>query len=383
LHTSLHYAAYRTLLDQFPNQKELFDKFMLSLNHPISQTSTVLTSASGIGNRAAKQVLSFRHSDLSNQLDDYKDTTNYKPVNKPLIPFIPTSINDIAFPEKWQPLTYINGENKPTTPDYIAPHWFKVKPFAITNLASHLPQPPISITRQGYIDQAKHVIEVQAKLTPKQKVIAEYWADGPNSEMPPGHWTVFASYIVERDKLSLSDSIKLFFAITNSLLDASIAVWNAKRVFDYCRPITAIRYLFSGKKITAWGGPGVGTTEIDGSTWRPFQVNTFPTPPFAEYVSGHSGFSMAAAKVLELFTKKEDFGYLYVQKDPLKADKFEEVDGISLYWKTFRDAALEAGESRIYGGIHFYEGNVAGLTLGEEIGKNAFEKAKKYWLGQI
>ena len=61
LHTSLHYAAYRTLLDQFPGQKELFDKFMLSLNHPISQTSTVLTSASGIGNRAPRQTRSTSH----------------------------------------------------------------------------------------------------------------------------------------------------------------------------------------------------------------------------------------------------------------------------------------------------------------------------------
>lgn len=102
---------------------------------------------------------------------------------------------------------------------------------------------------------------------------------------------------------------------------------------------------------------------MHGENWRTFQVNTFPTPPFAEYVSGHSGFSMEAATVLKLFTGSDNFGYFYMQTKPLAAEPTEGVVGISMRWKTFTEAALYAGESRLYGGIHFYEGNVAGLEL--------------------
>lgn len=156
--------------------------------------------------------------------------------------------------------------------------------------------------------------------------------------------------------------------IFNAVLDASIAVWEAKRFYDYCQPITAIRHLFRGKTIKSWGGPGKGTVELQGENWHTFQVNTFPMPPFAEYVSGHSSFSMAAATVLKLFTGSDNFGYFYLQTKPLAADPTEEVVGISIRWKTFTEAALNADESRLYGGIHFFEGNAAGLELGRKEG---------------
>jgi hypothetical protein len=234
---------------------------------------------------------------------------------------------------------------------------------------------------QNYLDQAKHVIDIQARLTSEQKVIAEYWADGPNSELPPGHWTEFAAYVAERDGLDMHESVKLFFALANAIFDASIATWDAKREYDYVRPVTAIRHLFRGKRILGWAGPGKGTQEILGETWRPFQSATFPTPPFAEFTSGHSGFSMAAATVLKNFTGSDTFGFYYSQNEPLKADPTEPVTDVVLSWPTFTAAALEAGESRLYGGIHFYEGNVVGLDLGRKVGEAAYAKAQDLWSG--
>lgn len=181
--------------------------------------------------------------------------------------------------------------------------------------------------------------------------------------------------------MTLDQSVKLFFAVTNAIFDASISTWEAKRFYDYCRPITAIRYLFRGKYIKAWGGPGKGTVEIKGENWRTFQASIFPTPPFAEYTSGHSAFSMAGATVLKKFTNSDKFGYFYVQPKPLNADPSLNVTGIVLSWNTFREAALDAGESRLYGGIHFYEGNVVGLELGRRVGEQSFNKAKSYWEG--
>lgn len=384
LEISINFAAYRTLVDQFPKAKSLFDAKMSALGLDVSQTSTSTNKALGIGNRAANQILSFRQTDLSNQSENYDyPESYYSPSNLPITPFFATTEREITNPDKWQPLTYLSEEIRPATPKYIAPQWGDVTPFGLSTGSEFRPGPPLLITSQGFLDQAKYIIEIQANLTPKQKVMAEYWADGPKSEMPPGHWTIFAAYIVERDHMNLVDTIKLFFALSNAIFDASIAVWDTKKAYDSCRPITAIRHLFRGKTIKAWGGPGKGTIEIQGENWRTFQINTFPTPPFPEYVSGHSGFSMAAAVVLELFTGKPDFGYFYMQNKPLAADPAEDVVGITMRWATFREAAQDAGESRLYGGIHFYEGNVVGLELGKKVGARAFTKAQQYWNGSV
>lgn len=380
---AIHFAMYRALSDQFPTEKVMFADRMIALGLNPNDTSMAVNTAIGVGNKSANLVLSFRHGDGANQAGGYEDNSGYVSVNPPLNPHFHSTAEEIPYPDKWQKLTYLNPESRPATPNYIAPHWGSVIPFALTSGSQFRPSPPQLISSQGYLEQAKYVIDVQANLTPLQKVIAEYWADGPRSELPPGHWTIFTAFVAERDRYDLDKSIKLFFAVTNAVFDASIATWEAKRAYDYCRPITAIRHLFRGKTIRAWGGASRGTVEIQGEYWRTFQVNTFPTPPFAEYTSGHSGFSMAAAVVLKRFTGSDRFGYFYVQTKPLAADPTENVIGLTMGWNTFTQAAWDAGESRLYGGIHFYEGNVAGLQLGEKVGEAAFVKAEKYWTGTI
>lgn len=381
--TAISYAAFRALSDQFPAVKSLFEAKMVALGLDPNNASLAVNTPIGVGNRSAAQVLAFRQTDGANEAGNYADTSNYQSVNPPLNPLFASPVEEIPFPDRWQKLVYLTPDNKPASPDFIAPHWGDVTPFALTSGHQFRPAPPQLLTAQGFVDQARHVIDLQAKLTPEQKVMAEYWADGPRSELPPGHWTIFAAYVAERDHLDLDQSVKLFFALTNAIFDASIATWEAKRYYDYCRPITAIRHLFRGKTIPAWGGAGKGTVNIQGEHWRTFQVNTFPTPPFAEYTSGHSGFSMAGAEVLKRFTNSDSFGYFYMQQKPLAADPFEDVIGITMRWNTFTAAALDAGESRLYGGIHFYEGNVAGLELGKKVGENAYLKAEKYWQGII
>jgi hypothetical protein len=381
--TAIHYAAFKSLSDQFASVRSIFVEKMIALGLDPNNNSTALNTPIGVGNQAANLVLTFRQTDGSNESGNYADNTNYQSVNPVLNPLFESSVEDIPFPDRWQRLVYLTPDNRPASPQYIAPHWGNVIPFALTSGSQFRPSPPQLLTSQDFLDQAKHVINIQAHLTPTQKVIAEYWADGPRSELPPGHWCIFTSFVVERDNLNLDESVKIFFAVSNAIFDASIATWEAKRIYDYSRPITQIRYLFRGKTIKAWGGAGRGTIKINGEFWRPFQVNTFPTPPFAEYISGHSAFSMAAAEVLKRFTNSDKFGYFYMQQKPLAADPTENVIGITMRWNTFRQAALDAGESRLYGGIHFYEGNVAGLELGKRVGENAFIKAQQFWTGTI
>jgi hypothetical protein len=385
-------AAYRAILDQLP--PDVFDaSFKASFEAMIhaqlakdgiapGDTNTSAGNPVGVGNLAANAVLAFRHGDNANQAGLYADTTGYAPVNRPMAVALPSAPDAIAFPGRWQSLTYLNSNHEAKSPSFIAPHWGQVKPFAMTSGSQFRPvagpQHPLS---QGYLDQARHVMDVQVHLTPEQKVIAEYWADGPRSELPPGHWCEFAAFVAERDALDLGASVKLFFALASAISDASIATWDAKRFFDYVRPISAIRHLFQGRRVKGWAGAGKGIQDIAGESWRPFQVPSFPTPPFAEFTSGHSAFSMSAATVLKRFTGSDRFGHFYSQDVPLKADPGEMVTDVVLSWPTFASAARQAGESRLFGGIHFYEGNVVGLDMGEKVGELAYARAQDLWSG--
>jgi hypothetical protein len=391
---AISYAIYRTATHLLPNRKirQLLDAQMHALGHwPPNSTSTGSTP-DAIGNAAAAAVIADRIHDGANERGDaigtpppeapsmrrqpYEDYTNYRPRNPPALVFDVTPRRGVANPALWQPLTYIDPATGATkTPRFIAPHWRNVRPFALLNAHQFRPSAPEPMISHAFVEQAQHVVDVQANLTMEQKVIAEYWADGPRSTTPPGHWCEIAGTVSERRAHSTDDDAKLFFALANALLDASIATWEAKVHYDYARPITAIRWLFGTSTILGWGGPGRGTIEMRGDRWRPFQRDTFPTPPFAEYTSGHSAFSMAAAEVLKSFTGTDQFRLEHMQRDPLAAESDTTELPLKLTWDSFTEAAFSAGESRLFGGIHFHQGNAAGLELGRQVGAAAWQKA--------
>ena len=197
------------------------------------------------------------------------------------------------------------------------------------------------------------------------RVLAEYWADGPDSETPPGHWFTILNAVGDHERLArrlggngpvrdrLEWDVKAYFALGGAMHDVAIAAWGIKGWYDYIRPISALRAmadrdpaddpeaaerssggiplakglieriesgdLLAGEngehvgkiKLLAWRGPGhvdrqaagtAGVGWIRAEDWWPYQRPTFVTPPFAGYVSGHSTFSRAAAEVLTAFT---------------------------------------------------------------------------------
>lgn len=363
---AMSFAAYRALTDLFPTEVAKFNVVMTQLGYNLTDTST----AAEVGNKACQAVLDYRHQDGSNQLGDlhtgaYSDYTNYAPV--------------IGDPNHWQPLT-ING----VTQQFIAPHWTNVLPFALTGPDQFAPKEPNFWPRDAaqYLKQAKQVLNYSANLTDRQKVIAEYWADGPSSELPPGHWALFAEFVSARDHHNIDQDVKMFFAMTNAVLDASISSWHFKRFYDYIRPVSAIHFLFKGQQVRAWAGPGLGTQLIDGATWQPYQASTIVTPPFAEYVSGHSIFSGSAARVLKLFTGSDRFGHsVTIPAGKSVVEENVPSSDVTLRWRTFSDAADEAGISRRYGGIHFVDGDIQARKMGRKIGKQAWRKALTYFHG--
>jgi hypothetical protein len=121
-----------------------------------------------------------------------------------------------------------------------------------------------------------------------------------------------------------------------------------------------------------------------GEQWVPYQLMTFPTPPFPEHVSGHSSFSAAAAEVLRRFCGSDSFGASYTRlAHSMAIEPGMPTANLTLGWPTFSAAAEQAGISRIYGGIHFDNANAAGLALGRQVGAAVFAKAKRLWEGSV
>ena len=388
---AISYAAHAALVDQFPTEQAAFDAYLASLH--LSQSMTDGDMPAALGLAAARAEIEVCHADGANQLGNlapggvpYADYTGYVPKNPAMAVSAPTPRERIPAPDHWQPLTYTDAAGVVRTPLFTGAAWSRVKPFALASSDQFRPVPPPAFGSALYEAQVRRIVALQAALTDEQKVIAEYWADGPNSELPPGHWLLFALYVSERDRHTDDDDIKLFFALSNALSDAAIAAWDAKRTYDSVRPISAVRYLLQGQAIPGYGplGPSGGLRQIQGESWIPYQPLTFPTPAFPEHVSGHSAFSAAAAHVLRSFTGSDRFGASFTR--PARSMAIETgapQDDVVLQWPSLSAAAAQAGLSRIYGGIHFDTGNAAGQTLGQQVGTQAFARAQALWLGNV
>lgn len=377
---AVSYAAYRALMDLFSTEAAIFTSLMQSLGFDPNNTTTDITTQAGVGNVAAKAVISFRHSDGSNQLNHYADTSGYVPVNTY------DTLND---PTKWQPL-FVNGNAQ----KYTTPHWGTVTPFALTSGSQFRPAGPATdyTNPNGiYQSQAATIVQYSATLTNTTKTIADYWANGPHSETPPGHWELFAQftaaqYISKKNKHTLSYDVMGFFILSNAVFDAGIACWECKRYYNSVRPITAVRYLNAGKPLTCWGGAGKGTiTMPDGAIFQPYQESFVVTPPFPEYVSGHSTFSAASAYTLQTVTGSDTFGDSFTAAPGSSQIEpgYAPTQSVTLSWPTYSAAAAEAGISRQYGGIHFNQGDQDGRTLGKQVATVVVAKGLAYIQGTI
>ena len=241
----------------------------------------------------------------------------------------------------------------PTPPlfrPYLLPQWGFVAPFAMNSSSQFRPPGPPSLDSQQYAEDYNDVKELGALVgstrTEDQTEIASFWADGPGTETPPGHWNSIAQIIADGRGNTLEQNARLFALLNIAMADAAICAWDAKYTFNFWRPVTAIRNADTD------GNPA---TEPD-PNWLSF----IPTPPFPDHVSGHSTFSGAAATVLPLFYGTEDLPFT------IGSDALPEV---LRSFPTCLAAAGEAADSRLYGGIHFRSANEDGLQAGISIGE--------------
>ncbi|KAK9815847.1 hypothetical protein WJX72_010711 [[Myrmecia] bisecta] len=337
---------------------------------------------SDIAYQACSKIIQQRSHDGSNQQNNYADTCNFHPVNGPLDVNAPDfDTTQLKDPDMWQPLKF--GPNgAPQT--FMTPHWYTVTPFAICH---NQYRPPLdTVIRHGtpgYVEQVEELVDISSGLTDLQKMKAEYWADGPGTETPPGHWNALAQIVAARDMNTLDDDIKVFFALNNALMDSAISCWDGKAAYQSIRPISAVRFILSGKDIEAWVQGADGPQPMKGDQWKPYQLDTSLTPAFPSYTSGHSTFSAAAAEVLASFTMSDEFEYSYLIKKGSSTIEpgLTPHEDVEIRWSTFSQAADQAGISRRYGGIHFKNDDLAGRSIGRLIGAQAWARALSLFRG--
>ncbi len=372
---AVSYAAFRVAADLFPHRRAQLEQVMRDRGLDPYNGTTGPDSAVGIGNMVADRLISQRHLDGSNQLNNYADTSGYSPANTE------STLND---PERWQPVTFTMPDGSKRTPKFLVPHWGGVKTFALSSGAELRCPPGLSYGTPEFKAQVDEVINLQKNLTDEQKMISEYWSDGPASETPPGHWILITKHMIRRDNTPLEGQIKMFMLVGNAVMDAGISCWDSKTTHDYVRPISAVRHMYKGQQIQAWAGKEGGLKTIDGSAWKPYQPDSFLTPPFAELPSGHSTFSSASAEVLRAFTGSDRLDYtVTIQPGASKNEPgVTPKRTVTLRYSTLSSAAQAAGMSRLYGGIHFRRGNEDGLQMGQQVGQRVAAKAMNLFAGR-
>jgi hypothetical protein len=404
---------------------------------------------------------------------------------------------------RWQRLQVVNAVDQNGFPqgpiqNYLGAQWLGVRPFVLARTDSTKPwidpgPPPYfgTATHAEFVSNCVEVIRRSSQLTPDDGVmmdispasqgnnslgandgqgrasnpatglpytpnvvkrgdfaraLTEFWADGPTSETPPGHWNVIANNVADSlavKKIGGTDSavddlewdVKVYFALNASLHEAGCAAWSVKRYYDGWRPLSGIRYLGGfgqssdpglpsyhtnglplitdlielvtaataapGRRhqgltpgkiaVLCWPGqPPDPSSSYQGvvwehaEAWTTYQRTNFVTPAFPGYISGHSTFSRSAAEVLTAVTGSEFFpGGLASYTITNLINEKGPTQPVTLQWATYYDAADQVGISRIWGGIHPPVDDFAGRRVGAQCGQSTWVLAKTYWDGSV
>lgn len=432
---AISYASYRILRARYAGSANatttasVLDARLASLGYDKNLTGTTGSSPAAVGNRIAASVLAWGLADGANQPNGYADPTytNNQPEFRILENGVPLGgIPGGCDPDRWHPLTFDdglsqNGVEPITLQRFVGVSWRGTRPFTLSRPVAGIPWldpgPPARLRSPQAAQYKQEAIEVMERsrmlgdltmidispgaignntlgaedgsghplnpatgqpyppnLVPRGdygRVLAEFWADGPDSETPPGHWHSIANEVSEQLQEKriggtgpviddLEWDVKLYFALAGATHDAACAAWALKRQYDSARPITMIRFMASQGQssdpalpsfhpeglplvpglvavvtaeslasggehhgmgfalgdivIFTWPGRPEDPTSmrslprwIKGINWFPYQDRTFVTPAFPGYVSGHSTFSRASAEVLTAITGSEYF----------------------------------------------------------------------------
>ncbi|MFC5410969.1 vanadium-dependent haloperoxidase [Larkinella bovis] len=328
-------AMMKTAQKMQPSGSRLatLEKQLLDSCRTVGFSDEVIERSTAYATQISAQILKYAKADRYNKISNYP---RYTPSEK-------------------------EGHWYPTPPGYFAPvepYFNTVRPFTLDSAAQFKPVPPVAFSKDRksafYRLLEENHRAGSTTLSDEHRQIAAFWDCNPfalenNGHLmvglkkisPGAHWLGITGIACAQAKKSFAETLKIHTAVSIGLMDGFLACWDEKYRSDRIRPESAIRQLMD-------------------PSWKPF----LQTPPFPEYLSGHSTVSSATEVILTHFFG-DNFNY---------TDTVEERYGLKARtFRSFREAAIEAGLSRFYGGIHFMDaidnGRNQGLKVGEWVVK--------------
>jgi hypothetical protein len=237
----------------------------------------------------------------------------------------------------------------PTPPAWLPaldPGWASVRPFLIEDASQFRPGPPPALHSSRYVRDFEEIREIgsaaSATRTRPQTDIARLWI-----ATAPQNWNPVARQVAVARRFTLSQNARAFALLNLAGADAFIASWDAKFAYNQWRPVTAIR--------SAEGDGNADT--VEDPAWTPLLV----TPPFPDYIAGHTTCAGAAATVLE---------HVFGKRPPVTLKLTSATaPGVVQTYDTFRAMADDVVDARVWGGIHWRTSSERGLRVGDELGR--------------
>jgi hypothetical protein len=368
-------------------------QLMSALGLDPDDTSEDLTSPVGIGNVAARNAWAALSQDGMNVLGHeggrrynprpWSDYTGYRPVNTPY---------ELTDPSRWQPqLIPHNGRRAGGGPGdmgiYVAQHFItpqirKTRSLIFKDPADfRLPPPAHSdhTDARAFKRSVDEIIEASADLDDERKALAEImenklWGIGYSS-------IVIARKYDQDDHMGVHGWAHWMLQHLLATFDPLIAAWHQKAEYDACRPISAVRHVYGNRRITAWGGPGMGTVDdIRASEWRSYlTVGDHP-----EYPSGSTTLCSATSQTARRFFGSDDLDWTidYPAGSTLVEPGLTPGKDLSITFPTWTDFTRTCGDSRVWGGVHFQKTVDRSIEFGEQFGDLAHEFVQRQVRGE-
>ena len=422
---------------QLPPSNSLSMQSLIQKHTPLQQADYNTTQSLTILKNIISTYLAARDGDGWKNTFTFNTTYNNNYNSSSHISGDNTELQDLhtlPLPTKWTPLK-INGITK----NYITPEWGAglTDPANVCNTGLLSPtdfqtlQTNAQALFPGTAQWQKEISDlynVVSNLTDKQKMIFEYWTEGPSgvnsngqnftgSVCPPNAWYIFIDVLMRSNRVSIIDEIRYYTITSLGLYEAGINVWKLKRTNLQARPIQTVRQLLynpigsTNTQINqGWNPKTPGTSSASGAYWLPYENLDFVTPPFPDFCSGHSAFGAVSARLfsyllgkdaIELNTPVSNLEILS-SLAPILSPNFSNADqslntlainnvffypgcstiqpgpgfngnlqaplsAIVLDFPTWSSMSMSNADSREYGGVHYNSSNKAGLLLGTQI----------------
>lgn len=376
------------LFDQLSINKNILGESVFSLN---PESNRVLNNI--------KLFLDRRNN------DNYKNANN--PINIDKFPNKTKAIQvfnpnqDLSDLDKttWTPLQHtMNGPIQ----QYLTPYWGEILPVEGININKYMDiaDDNYSVDNQELNRQLEiaEILKTYENLDDTKRIIAEYFRGGKVA--PPGIWNVMALYTIKSTNMRSIVAVEFLYLLNVSMFMSSIVAWAVKLKYMQARPIQEIR-LLNSQDVTTFDG-----SKVNNKAWKTLQPQNSQTPPFPDYISGHSTFSSAAATIFEKYFPNYDLinfvpftnyhgdlissllsnnNYINTVKVAMIKNGSSDVIhndtqlrfptcAVKLTFNSWRDIANLSGISRIYGGIHGNNANYTGLIIGECIARDVLER---------